>query len=183
MKLIIGLGNPGKEYSKTRHNIGFMVMDAFAEKMQVDIDKESFHALFCRLKIEGEDILLCKPMTYMNASGIAVQEIMSYFKIPVEDILVIYDDMALPPGKIRLREKGSSGGHKGMQSIIDTLKTDMIQRIRVGIGEPTYQVIDYVLGRPSKEDEVEIQKAIEKAVLAIQTMIRQDFYHAMSKYN
>lgn len=183
MKLIVGLGNPGKEYSKTRHNIGFMVMDAFAEKMQVDIDKESFHALFCRLKVEGEDIFLCKPMTYMNASGIAVQEIMRYFKIPVEDIVVIYDDMALPPGKIRLREKGSSGGHKGMQSIIDTLKTDAIQRIRVGIGEPTYQVIDYVLGCPSIEDQAEIQKAIEKAVLAIQTTLRQDFHHAMSKYN
>lgn len=183
MKLIVGLGNPGKEYCKTRHNIGFMVMDAFAEKMQVDIDKESFHALFCRLKIEEEDIFLCKPMTYMNASGIAVQEMMHYFKIPVEDVIVIYDDMALSPGKIRLREKGSSGGHKGMQSIIDTLKTENIKRIRVGIGEPTYQVIDYVLGCPSEEERIAIEEAMQKAVSAIQMTIRQDFHHAMSKYN
>ena len=183
MKLIVGLGNPGKEYEKTRHSMGFMALDAFADVMQVDIDKESFHGIYGRLRLEDEDWLLLKPLTFMNLSGQSVREIADYFKINVNDIVVIYDEMALPPGKIRLREKGSSGGHKGMQSIIDHFKNDQIKRIRIGIGEPTYNVVDYVLGKPSPEDQKEIDQAIQKTVEALKMIVRQDFKHAMSKYN
>jgi len=183
VKLIVGLGNPGKEYEKTRHNMGFMALDAFADVMQVDIDKESFHGIYGRLRLEDEDWLLLKPLTYMNLSGQSVREIADYFKIKVEDIVVIYDEMALPPGKIRLREKGSSGGHKGMQNIIDHFKTNAIKRIRIGIGEPTFNVVDYVLGKPTKEEKPLIDEAIEKAVQALHYILKEDFHKAMSKFN
>ncbi len=183
MKLIVGLGNPGKEYQRTRHNMGFMALDAFADKMQVDIDKESFQGIYGRLRLEEDDYLLLKPLTYMNLSGQSVRAICDYFKIAVENIIVIYDEMALPPGKIRLREKGSSGGHKGMQSIIEHMGSDAIKRIRIGIGEPTYNVIDYVLGKPSKEDQTLIDEAINHTVDALKMIIKKDFHHAMSKFN
>ncbi len=183
MKLIVGLGNPGKEYGKTRHNMGFMALDAFALKMQVDIDKEDFHGIYGRLRLDKDDYLLLKPLTYMNLSGQSVRAICDYFKIACSDIIVIYDEMALPPGKIRLREKGSSGGHKGMQSIIDYMGSSEIKRIRIGIGEPTYNVIDYVLGKPSSDEQALIDEAIVKAVEALSMIVNQDFHHAMSKYN
>jgi len=183
MKLFVGLGNPGKEYRLTRHNIGFMALDAFADVMQVDIDKESFHGIYGRLKLDGEDILLLKPLTYMNLSGQSVREIADYFKINVEDIVVIYDEMALPPGKIRLRSKGSSGGHKGIQNIIDHFKTSEIKRIRIGIGEPTYNPVDYVLGKPSPEDKELIEQAIEQTIKALKAIISHDFAYAMSHFN
>ena len=183
MKLIVGLGNPGKEYRLTRHNIGFMAIDAFATEMQVDIDRESFHGLFGRFKFNGEDVYLLKPLTYMNLSGQSVREISDYFKIPVEDIIVIYDEMALPPGKIRLRNKGSSGGHKGIQNIIDHFKTNEIKRIRIGIGEPTYSPVDYVLGKPSPEDKELIDKAIENTIKALRAILNHDFTYAMSHFN
>ena len=149
MKLIVGLGNPGKKYEHTRHNMGFDVVDLFGELAQIDIDKESFKGLVGRGKVFDEDIFLLKPQTYMNLSGESVREIVNYFKISVEDIIVVFDDMALEPGKIRLRLSGSSGGHKGMQNIIDNLGTQDIKRIRVGIGEPQYDTIDYVLSKPN----------------------------------
>lgn len=183
MKLIVGLGNPGKEYEKTRHNMGFMALDAFASKMQIDIDKEDFKGVYGRLRLEDDDYLLLKPLTFMNLSGNAVRNICDYFKISCDDIIVIYDEMALPPGKIRLREKGSSGGHKGMQNIIEMMKSDQIKRIRIGIGGPQYNVIDYVLGKPSKDDQKLIDEAINKVVEALTLIIKQDFHHAMSKYN
>ena len=135
MKLIVGLGNPGKKYEGTRHNMGFMAIDLLSDQAQIDVDKEVFHGLMGRGKIYDEDVILFKPTTFMNLSGTAVQEVVHYFKIALEDIVVIYDDMAIPIGSIRLRKEGSSGGHKGKQNIIDCLSSDQIKRIRVGIGE------------------------------------------------
>ena len=183
MKLIVGLGNPGKEYAMTRHNCGFRVIDAFADAAGVDIDKEDFRGVYGRLKFNGEDILLFKPLTMMNLSGTAVQEIIHYFKIDLEDVLIIYDDMAIEPGTIRLRLNGSSGGQKGMQNIIDNLGTEEIKRIRVGIGEPQFDSIDWVLGKPAGDDKVKIDQAIENATKAIREYLIHDFQNAMSKYN
>ena len=183
MKLIVGLGNPGKEYALTRHNCGFRVLDAFADAASVDIDKEGFKGIYGRFKFNGEDIILFKPLTMMNLSGTAVQEIVHYFKIDLNDLLVIYDDMAIEPGTIRLRVDGSSGGQKGMQNIIDNLGTNNIKRIRVGIGEPQFDSIDWVLGKPSGEDKTKIDEAIDRATKAIREYLIHNFENAMSKYN
>lgn len=183
MKLIVGLGNPGREYAMTRHNCGFRVIDSFADNCGVDIDKEDFHGVYGRMKFEGEDIILLKPLTMMNLSGQSVAEIVNYFKIPYENILIIFDDMAIKPGCLRLRANGSSGGQKGMQNIIDCLKTDNIKRIRVGIGEPIDNSIDWVLGKPFGEDAKNINDAIDRAVKAIREFLVHDFENAMSKYN
>ena len=130
-----------------------------------------------------EDVYLLKPQTFMNLSGESVREIVSYFKIPKEDIIVIYDDLDLEPGKIRLRLSGSSGGHRGIQNIIEQLGTENIKRIRIGIGKPTYDTIDYVLGKPLKEEQVLIDEAIKKAVDALKEILKNNFDSAMNKYN
>ena len=183
MKLIVGLGNPGKKYEHTRHNMGFDVLDLFADLASIDIDKESFKGLLGRGKLFNEDVILLKPQTFMNLSGESVQEVVHYFKISLEDIIVIYDDMDILPGKIRLRPNGSSGGHKGIQSIIDKLGTDNIKRIRVGIGKPTYDTIDYVLSKPSKEEKEEIEEAIKEASEALKIALKENFDIAMSRFN
>ena len=183
MKLIVGLGNPGREYEMTRHNCGFRVIDSFADQAGVDIDKEDFKGVYGRFKYNGEDIILFKPLTMMNLSGTAVQEIVHFYKIPVEDILVIYDDMAIEPGCLRLRPDGSSGGQKGIRNIIDNLGTEEIKRIRVGIGEPQFNSIDWVLGKPTGDDKIKIDEAIERATKAIREYLIHDFSNAMSKYN
>ncbi len=183
MKLIVGLGNPGKKYEHTRHNMGFDVIDLFSELAKIDIDKEAFKGLVGRGKVFEEDIYLLKPQTYMNLSGESVREIVAYFKIPTEDIIVIYDDLDLEPGKIRLRLSGSSGGHKGIQNIIENLGTEEIKRIRIGIGKPTFDTIDYVLGKPLKEERPLIDEAINKAVDALKEILKNNFDSAMNKYN
>ena len=184
MKLIVGLGNPGKKYEGTRHNMGFMALDLLSEQAQIDVDKEVFHGLMGRGKIYDEDVILFKPTTFMNLSGTAVQEVVHYFKIALEDIVVIFDDMALEPGTIRLRKEGSSGGHKGMQNIIDCLSTEQIKRIRIGIGEPgENDTIDYVLSKPLKDEMPLIEEAIANAVRAVKEMLKSDFDRAMNNYN
>ncbi len=184
MKLIVGLGNPGKKYEKTRHNMGFMVLDLFSDISKIDIDKEVFHGLCGRGKLFDQDIILFKPTTFMNLSGTAVREISSYFKISLEDIIVVCDDMALLPGNIRLKPKGSSGGQKGLQNIIDNLGSEEFKRIRIGIGKPEYHdVVDYVLGKPLKEEIPLIEEAIQKAVDALKEALKFDFDRAMNKFN
>jgi PTH1 family peptidyl-tRNA hydrolase len=184
MKLIVGLGNPGKKYEGTRHNMGFMAIDLLSDQAEIDVDKEVFHGLMGRGKIYNEDVILFKPTTFMNLSGTAVQEVVHYFKIALEDIVVIYDDMAIPIGSIRLRKEGSSGGHKGMQNIIDCLSSDQIKRIRVGIGEPgEWDTIDYVLSKPLKDDMPLIEEAIANAVRGVKEYLKSDFDRAMNKYN
>ena len=184
MKLIVGLGNPGKKYDKTRHNMGFMAIDLLADQAKIDIDKEVFHSLMGRGKIYGEDCILIKPQTFMNLSGTAVQEVVHYFKVEIDDIIVVYDDMALEPGRIRLRKEGSSGGHKGMQNIIDCLSSEQIKRIRIGIGEPgEWDTVDYVLSKPLKDEEPLIEEAIKNSVEALKEALKSDLDRAMNKFN
>lgn len=183
MKLIVGLGNPGFEYENTRHNCGFMVLDSFASLADVDFNKEDFKGVYGKFKLDDEDIILFKPMTFMNLSGTAVQEIVHFFKISTDDVLVVFDDMAIKPGEIRIRASGSSGGQKGMQNIIENLGTQDIKRIRIGIGEPKGDAISHVLGKPSKEDKEKIDKAIERATKAIREYLMKSFQSAISKYS
>ncbi len=183
MKLIVGLGNPGKEYEATRHNMGFRVIDKFADMIDVDINREDFKGVYGKFKLDDEDIILFKPMTYMNLSGTAVIEIVHFYKINTEDIVVIYDDMAIKPGEIRLRVKGSSGGQKGIQNIIDNLSTNEIKRIRIGIGEPKTNGVDYVLGKPFGEEKQLLEEAINKGALAIRCYLNHGFADAMNKFN
>ena len=183
MILIVGLGNPGKKYALTRHNMGFRVIDLLSDEAGIDVDKEVFNGLLGRGKIFNEDVLLFKPITFMNLSGTAVQQVVHYFKINTEDIIVCYDDMALAPGTIRLRIQGSSGGQKGIQNIIDQLGTDQIKRIRVGIGEPSDNAIDYVLSKPLKEEEPLIDDAVNRSVEALKEAMKSSFEKAMTKYN
>ncbi len=183
MKLIVGLGNPGKKYEKTRHNMGFEVIDLFSDISKIDVDKDIFNGLMGRGKVYDQDVLLFKPTTFMNLSGNAVVQVVNYFKIDIDDVIIIYDDMAFNPGEIKLRISGSSGGHKGMQSIIDVLHTEDIKRIRIGIGEPEFDAIDYVLSKPLKEEQVLIDEAINQAVEALKEMLKSTFEVAMSKYN
>ena len=152
--LVVGLGNPGKEYAETRHNVGFRFLDAFAEKQGVKIDRAKFQALVTDLMYAGTRILLLKPQTYMNSSGLAVREAASFYKIPPERVLVIYDDISLEPGRVRLRKKGSDGGHNGIKSIIEHLGSDAFPRVKIGVGakpHKDYDLADWVLGTPSPE--------------------------------
>lgn len=183
MKLIVGLGNYGKEYEHTRHNMGFDVVDKFAESLGEDIDKSGFHSLYKKLKYFDEDIILVKPQTYMNNSGITVKEIKDYFKIELEDIIIVYDDMDIQIGHLKLKNNGSSAGHNGIKSIIQHLGTQEFKRIRVGIGSPNYNVIDFVLTKPNKEDQELIDESQKNAVEALKISIKESFNKAMTLYN
>jgi PTH1 family peptidyl-tRNA hydrolase len=185
VKLIAGLGNPGSEFEHTRHNIGFEVINALSQANGLPLDKLKFNAQFGKGKIEGEDVLLVKPLTYMNLSGEALSPIMNFYQIPIEDILVVYDDLDLPIGKIRLREKGSAGGHNGMKSIIQHLGSQEFKRIRVGIGRPIgrEKVIDYVLKRFNKEDQPTVDAAIDHARKACEEWLKSPFLKVMNTYN
>lgn len=183
MYLIVGLGNPGNEYKNTRHNMGFQVIDKLCEKWNISSLKESFHSGFIKTKFNNEDVIICKPYTFMNLSGQAVMEIVHFFKVDVSNIVVIYDDMDTPVGKLRIKMNGSSGGQKGMQSIIQMLNTEDIKRIKIGIGRPSVPFIDYVLGVPSKEEWSLISSIQDKAVMVIEEFIKRDFNYVMSRYN
>lgn len=183
MKLIVGLGNPGTKYQNTRHNMGFRVIDAFADKLGVDIDKKDFKGTYARFKYKSEDVIIFKPLTFMNLSGEALVEIKQFFKIDLEDIIVIYDDLDLEPGQIRLRLNGSSGGQKGMQNITELLATQNIKRIRIGIGKPIYNAVDYVLGQITGEEKTKLDEAIKKASDALKDVLDYGFLHAMAHYN
>ena len=185
MKLFVGLGNPGKEYEKTRHNMGFVTLDKFADSLGVSFSRHDFKGDYeiVRSPVFGEPIILCKPQTYMNNSGECVQPLADYYKIDPADIVIVYDEMAIPVGNIRLRLNGSSGGHNGMKSIINRLGTEDIPRIRIGIGEPTYNSIDYVLGKPSEEEAVKLDEATTNAAKALREIAVHSFTLAMNRFN
>lgn len=183
MKLIVGLGNPGKKYEKTRHNVGFETIDKFGESLGLNIEKEDFKGLYAKCKYMGNDLILLKPLTYMNLSGESILDCAQYFKIEPEDIYVIYDDMDFAPGVMKMKENGSSGGHNGIKSIISCLGTDKFVHVRVGTGSPTYDTIDYVLGKPSKEERPLIDEAENRAIEAIKTALKEGVPKAMSLYN
>ena len=186
MKLVVGLGNPGAKYKGTRHNVGFMTMDEVAYQEKFDFDKALFDAVFAQVQMGGEKVIFMKPLTFMNLSGEAIRPLMNYFKIGIEDLLVVYDDMDLPVGKIRLRQKGSAGGHNGMKSIISCLGTSEFNRIKVGVGRPKEgrTVVGHVLNRFEKEEEEDIIFAVQKSVDAIRSWIdTDDFVKTMNQFN
>ena len=184
MKLIVGLGNPGVKYEGTRHNAGFMVMDAISEKLNVSINKKKFEGSYVKTKIGNEDVILLKPETYMNNSGFSVRACMDFFKISREDILVIYDDLDTPVGSIRLKTKGSAGGHNGVKSVIACAMGEEFDRIRVGIGRnPQINIIDYVLTRFRPDKLEDLNHSVEQAANAAILAIKQGFPKAMNRYN
>ena len=186
MKLIIGLGNPGAKYKGTRHNIGFITVDEFAYQENLEFNQSLFDATFTQTHIDGEKVILMKPLTYMNLSGQAVRPLMNYFKIGIEDIVVLYDDMDLPVGKIRLRQKGSAGGHNGIKSIISCLGSDQFNRIKIGVGRPApgRSVVNHVLANFEKEEQEEILSSVAKSVEALRDWIKGDnFIQTMNRYN
>ena len=187
MKLIAGLGNPGKEYQNTRHNSGFMAIDRLADKLGTSITTNKWNALTALVRIEGEPVLLMKPLTYMNESGSAVSQAVSYYKIEPEDILVIHDDMDLPVGSVRIRKKGSAGGQKGMKSIISCLNTDNIARIRIGVGHSArgdHKIVpDRVLSPVPKAEREVFDTALQASADAAYAWVYKDIDKVMSEFN
>ncbi|KAA0543713.1 aminoacyl-tRNA hydrolase [Bacillus sp. BGMRC 2118] len=185
MKLIIGLGNPGREYAQTRHNVGFIAIDELAHRHQIPLDKEKFKGIFGTGIINGEKVILLKPLTYMNLSGESVRPLMDYYDIDSEDIVVIYDDLDLPVGKVRLRAKGSAGGQNGMKSIIQHIGTQEFKRIRIGIDRPRngMKVTDYVLGRFTEEQIPLVVDSIKLTADACEKWTNDTFIDVMNQFN
>ena len=180
MKMIVGLGNPGKQYERTRHNSGFMAIDKVAEKLNLNINKKEFAALTAK----NNQVILVKPQTYMNNSGEAVSQIMKYYHVDINDLLIIYDDLDLKYGQLRLRLKGSSGGHNGIKSIINYIHSENFKRIRIGIEKnPLIETADYVLGKVEKDKQQLFDDSIEKASQAAIEFITDEFEKIMNKYN
>ncbi|MDO4488991.1 MAG: aminoacyl-tRNA hydrolase [Eubacteriales bacterium] len=193
MYLVTGLGNPGLKYKKTRHNTGFMAVDILADKLGIDIKEKKFKGLIGKGSFEGEQVMLLKPQTYMNLSGEAVRDVAGYYGIPVENIIVIYDDINLAPGFLRIRPKGSAGGHNGMKSIINCIGSDNFPRIRVGVGlnEVTdgegrairTDLADHVLSKFSKEEEPLLKEALTRAAEASLFIIKNGAVAAQNEFN
>ena len=183
MKLIVGLGNPGGQYAQTRHNIGFMVIDALARELGVTVEKNQHKALVGQVNIGSEKVVLAKPQTYMNLSGQAVVALLNWYKLLPEELLVISDDMDLPPGRLRIRVNGGAGGQKGLKSIMDLTGTQDFSRLRVGIGRPGHGAVDLVLGKFDDQELQEIQPAIEAAVKAAKIWVLEGTVEAMNQYN
>ena len=184
MKMIVGLGNPGKEYENTRHNMGFIVIDSFAKSLGISIDKKKFNGLYASVMIDGEKVLLVKPQSYMNLSGEVVQSFANYYDIDYSDILVISDDLDLDFLDYRLRLFGSSGGHNGLQNIEDCLGSNRFRRFRIGISNnKNIDTKDYVLGRFNKEDVKAIEEFLPKTIDILNDFVKFDFERLMSKYN
>ncbi len=185
LKLIVGLGNPGKKYEKTRHNVGFQTIDRLAEKWQIPLTRSKFQGIYGKGTVRGEEVMLLKPLTFMNNSGESVAPFMQYFQIPLDNLLIIYDELDLPTGKIRLRYKGSSGGHNGLKSIIQHLGTQQFKRIRIGIDRPetNIPIVNYVLGNFTAEEAELIEEAIERVVAASEMWLEKPFNECMNIYN
>ena len=184
MFIIAGLGNPGKKYENTRHNMGFLTIDLLAEEYDIKVDKLKFKSLVGEGRIAGQRVLLVKPQTYMNLSGESVQEVMHFYKLDPEELIVIYDDLDLEVGALRLRKFGSAGTHNGMRSVVQHLNSDRFPRIRLGIGaNGKRDIIDHVIGGFSKDEVPVLEEAVTKAVSAIECMLGEGIDRAMSQYN
>lgn len=184
--LIVFLGNPGPRYEMTRHNAGFMAADAMAKEKNVNINKARFKALTATCDIGGESVLLMKPQTFMNLSGDAVAQAAKFYKIPPEHVIVVSDEISLPIGKLRIRTKGSAGGHNGLKDIIAKLGTDAFPRIRIGVGappHPDYDMADWVLASFKNQDAEDMLAAAERAAQAAQCYITQGADRAMNRFN
>ena len=185
MYLIAGLGNPGKQYESTRHNVGFISVDYLSDYFKVNLNKLKFKAVYGDGTIEGEKVMLVKPQTYMNLSGESLREIVSFYKIPMENVIVIYDDVSLDTGRIRIRPKGSDGGHNGIKSIIYQLASDVFPRIKIGIGAAPekWDMADYVTGKFTDEEVKTLAKSVEKLPDIIKEIIKNGTQSAMNRYN
>ena len=184
--LIVGLGNPGGKYEITRHNAGFLCADLFAESMNTEIKRLKYHALTAEVNIDGHRCLLMKPQTFMNNSGEAVAEAAKFYKIPLEKIIVVFDDISLPIGKLRVRRKGSAGGHNGIKSLIAHLGSENFPRVKIGVGakpHPDYDLADWVLASFKKEDFPALKEAMVNAGEAIKLIVNGNTDKAMNLYN
>ncbi|MGL5615868.1 MAG: aminoacyl-tRNA hydrolase [Sarcina sp.] len=183
MFLIVGLGNPGKEYEKTRHNIGFEIIDYISDKYNIEVNREKFKGLYGSGLINGNKVILLKPTTYMNLSGDSIREVMNFYNITEEEVIIIYDDISLEIGKIRIREKGSAGGHNGIKSIIKNLGGDKFPRVKVGVGAPPHDLVSHVLGKFNKEDWAHILKVMPVVADATLEAVNNSVKEAMNKFN
>lgn len=184
--LIVGLGNPGKQYENTRHNVGFCVVDVLAETMGVRLNKAKFEALTATGTLGGKSVLLMKPQTFMNLSGRSVAAAARFYKVPESQILVIFDDISLDVGRIRLRKDGSPGGHNGIKSIIGMLQTAQFPRVKVGVGakpHPDYDLADWVLSRFSAQEKTVLEPAIKRSAEAVEVFLRDGLERASSQFN
>lgn len=184
MKLIVGLGNPGREYEKTRHNVGFMAVDNYTSKKGLEFNKNKFSGLYCETSINNEKVMFLKPQKYMNLSGEVVRDYVKFYKINIEDILVINDDLDMPVGKIKLREYGSCGGHNGLRNIELNLGSNKYKRLKIGISNnKNIETKDYVLGKFTKEEYDVLEDAIKISENIIDDFLSFDFDRLMNKYN
>lgn len=185
MKIIAGLGNPGSEYANTKHNVGFMFVDALADKLGIDGWKTKYDALVAEGHMGAEKILLMKPLTYMNESGRAIGPLLSWYKLEPQDLIVVHDDMDIPAGAVRIRRKGSAGGHNGIKSILYHVGDENFARVRIGIGrpQPGWTVVNHVLAPFSSEDAPKIREAIQYLLPAVECIVTEDVDMAMNRYN
>ena len=185
MKLIVGLGNPGREYVNTRQNAGFYVVEKLAYELGEDITERKYKGLFAKVRIGNEKAILLEPQTYMNNSGESVRAFMDYFKIEAKDVIVVYDDINLEPGNLRIRLKGSAGGHNGIKSLIAHMGTSDFPRVKMGVGEKPARMdlADHVLGHFNAEDKKKLDEAASHAIEAIKLMVDGQYDTAMNKYN
>lgn len=185
MFLIVGLGNPGKKYAETRHNIGFRVIHELAKKHNINVSGVKKRAITGKGLIRGEKVILAQPQTYMNTSGQSVGPLADYFDIPLENILIIYDDLDLDPGRVKMKASGGHGGHNGMRSIINCLSSNKFPRLRIGIGHPgdLMPVRDYVLGRFSKDNRKVMEEAVDKACEGVELWLEEGVQKAMNEIN
>ncbi len=185
MYLIIGLGNPEEEYAKTRHNMGFDTINKISEKYNIKVNKTKFNSLYGTGTIEDEKVILIKPQTYMNLSGEAVRDFVNFYKVNAKEIIVIYDDLDIEPGIIKIRKKGGAGTHNGMKSVVSEIETEDFYRIRIGIGNPTYKndLLNFILNKIPDEEYKVLQEAQDSACKAITEILKNGIDSAMNKYN
>ncbi len=183
MFLIVGLGNPGREYENTRHNIGFAAIDIIAEKYNIDVNRTKFKGEYGEGFINGNKVILLKPYTFMNLSGESVREAIDFYKLTEEEVLIIYDDISLEVGRLRIRQKGSAGGHNGIKSIINHIGTDVFTRIKIGVGAPKGDLVNHVLGKFSKEEVNILKQTLDVVAKATEDIIANGAKDAMNKFN
>ena len=181
--LIVGLGNPGQKYEHTRHNMGFLTVDLLAEQLNVKLNKVKFKSAYNIVRFGGQKCLVMKPQTYMNLSGEAVHEAVQFYKIPADHVLVIYDDVSLPVGKLRVRPTGSAGGHNGIKNIIAHLGTDVFPRVKVGVGAPEHDIVDWVIGPFTANERKVIDGVLDRALGAAECIITDGVSAAQNRYN
>lgn len=184
--LIVGLGNPDRIYARNRHNVGFRVVDRLAETLRVSVDRAKFRGKFTQVTYKGQKLVLLKPMTFMNSSGLSVMDAVNYFKLPAERIIVVFDDISLDVGRLRVRSDGSAGGHNGIKSIIGAINSQDFPRVKVGVGakpHPDYDLADWVLSNFSPEEEKKLKPAVERAAEAVLEIVENGAYSAANRFN